>query len=242
MRKKYFAMFIYRLILLALVAAVYFYKGEMLNPNGEAASKLVLAIIWISLMYEFITRLIPNRKLSIGCQKEFSYRYKASDYEECELKKVKRNADRRAMLLFTVWILIHAVIWSLYFLKYIAEKELIVLTTLYHAGDMICVLYWCPFRSIFTRNRCCATCRIFGWDAAMLITPVIVIPSIMTATLVIFGLFLTIRWEYVYHKYPERFFDVSNRALRCVNCTEHLCVGRNRIEVKIKKLFRSIIK
>lgn len=238
MRKKYFAMFIYRLILLAVVAVVYFVKGEMLNPNGEQTSKLVLALIWISIIVEYISRLIPNRHLSIGCQKEFAYKYKASDYEEHELKKVKRSADKRALLIFVVWVLAHIAIWSLYFLKYIAEKELMVLVTFYHVADMICVLYWCPFRSLFMKNRCCATCRIFSWDAAMLITPIIVVPSLMTTSLVIFGLFLTLRWEYVYHKHPERFFDVSNRALKCVNCTEHLCSGRNRLEAKVRKFFK----
>ena len=238
MRKKYFAMFIYRLILLVFVVAVYFVKGDMLNPNGEQASKLVLFLIWISVMYEFVTRMIPNRKLSIGCQKEFTNRYKASDYEEQELKKVKKCADKQALLIFIVWIFAHAVIWGLYFLKYIAEKELIVITTFYHVADMICVLYWCPFRTFFMKNRCCATCRIFSWDAAMLITPIIVIPSLITTSLVIYGVFLTLRWEYVYHKHPERFFDVSNRSIRCANCTEHLCAGRNRLEAKVRKFFK----
>lgn len=238
MRKKYFAMFIYRLILFVVIAAMYFINGDMLNPKGAHGSMLVLTLIWVSLMFEFVTRAIPNRHLSIGCQKEFTYKYKASDYEEQELKKVKKIADKQALLIFVVWILAHAVIWSLYFLKYIAEKELILLVVFYHLADMICVLYWCPFRSFFMKNRCCATCRIFSWDSAMLISPIIVVPSFMTTSLVVFGLFLTLRWEYVYFKHPERFFDVSNRAIRCANCTEHLCAGRNRLEAKVRKVFK----
>ncbi len=238
MRKKYFAMFIYRLILLAVVAAVYIIKSDMLNPNGEHTSKLILLFIWLSIMFEFITRLIPNRHLSIGCQKEFARRYKATDYEETELKKVKRSADKSALLVFVVWVFAHLVIWGLYFLKYIAAKELILLTVFYHVADMICVLYWCPFRTFLMKNRCCATCRIFSWDSAMLITPIMVVPSLVTTSLVIFGLFLTLRWEYVYIRHPERFFDVSNRALKCINCNEHLCTGRNRVEANFKKLFK----
>ncbi len=238
MRKKYFKMFIYRLILFAFAAVVYFVKGEMLNPNGEHSSKLVLSLIWLSVMYEFVTRAMPNRKLSIGCQKEFTNRYKAADYEEEELKKVKKPADKSALYIFIVWILAHAVIWMLYFLKYIAEKELILLVVFYHLADMICVLYWCPFRTFFMKNRCCATCRIFSWDSAMLISPIIVVPGLVTTSLVVFGLFLTLRWEYVCFKHPERFFEVSNRALKCANCTEHLCSGRNRLEARFKRIIK----
>ena len=72
-------------------------------------------------------------------------------------------------------------------------------------------------------NKCCTTCRIFNWDHAMMFSPLIVIPSAWTYSLVLTSFVILIVWEYTCIMHPERFLEKTNCALRCHNCKDKLC-------------------
>ena len=91
----------------------------------------------------------------------------------------------------------------------------------FYVCDLICVLIWCPFR-LLMRTRCCITCRIFNWDHLMMFSPLIFAGGFYTASLVILSLLAWLVWELCVMMYPERFWERSNAALRCSECTDKL--------------------
>lgn len=44
--------------------------------------------------------------------------------------------------------------------------------------DTIFMYIGCPFRKFCMSNRCCATCRIYHWNYPMLVTGIILLPSV----------------------------------------------------------------
>jgi len=88
--------------------------------------------------------------------------------------------------------------------------------------DLICVLIWCPFRLIM-KTRCCTTCRIFNWDHLMMFTPMLFVKSFFAASLLAMAIAVWAVWELCVAIYPERFWEGSNDALKCANCTDKLC-------------------
>lgn len=100
--------------------------------------------------------------------------------------------------------------------------------------DMVCVVLWCPLQVIFMRNRCCATCQIFNWDAIMVATPLIFAWSWQAALLLILGAVILLRWEIRAFFHPERFAEETNASLSCANCKEQLCYFRGKIGFGLK--------
>ena len=231
MRRVYQGKLIFRVMLLLTASVFYFADADILMIEGtKALHSPVILVIWFFLLAELVSRLFPNDKLCIGCQKEFESNYCKKEYEAAELKAQKAVQDKRAAVLAVLWITAHIIIWILYFNSVLRSSELLMLTLLYHVGDMVCVLYWCPFQTLFMKNRCCTVCRIYNWDAVFLVSPIIIIPGIMSISLTIIAVIITIRWEYRYRRYPERFFECSNDALACANCKNHLCREKKKIE------------
>lgn len=237
MRKIYLFKLIFRIMLLSAALVFYFMDADFLMIEGiRAFQSPVVLIIWFFLMAELISRLFPDDKLGMGCQKEFKKNYREKKYAPEELKAQKTVQDRRAAVLAVLWTAAHMLIWTLYFCGILRSSELLILTLLYHVGDMVCVLYWCPFQTIFMKNRCCTVCRIYNWDALFLVSPVIIVPGIMSAGLAVIAAAITIRWEYRYMRYPERFFECSNDVLTCAECKSHLCVKKKKLKKKFNEV------
>ncbi|MBO6169693.1 MAG: hypothetical protein J6O51_06945 [Bacteroidales bacterium] len=57
----------------------------------------------------------------------------------------------------------------------------------------------------------------------MMFTPMIFIRHFFSWTLFWMSVLVLIRWEIVYARYPERFWDGSNRTLRCTKCADKTC-------------------
>ena len=77
------------------------------------------------------------------------------------------------------------------------------------------------------KNRCCTTCRIFNWDHMMMFSPIVFIPGVFTWTLCLAAVVVFLVWEITFALHPERFWEGSNSALHCANCTDRLCGERN---------------
>lgn len=168
---------------------------------------LFLAGVFLDILKKFF----PSGRLSLGAQKLFTGRYRA--------------ADCSALLVAAVWIGFNLIFFVLYRQGIIGVPELMLLTLFYFLSDMVCVLYFCPFR-LMMHTRCCTTCRIFNWDSMMMCTPLLFIGGIYGWSLAAFAMAVLIHWETLYSRFPERFFECSNESLRCGNCEGNLCRGR----------------
>ena len=186
-----------------------------------------LTVIWLALMASMVLRLFPTRLETMGCQKEFSMNYrptgKAPSAEE------SRRADRGALWVLLAWVGLNAIFFSGYALEWYDERLLVCLAGLYGVCDIICILFFCPFQAWMMHNRCCTTCRIYNWDYLMLCTPLLAIRSFYTATVCALAGVLFVRWEIFYRRFPERFFESSNQALRCSQCGEQLCAYKRAL-------------
>lgn len=120
---------------------------------------LFLAGVFLDILKKFF----PSGRLSLGAQKLFAGRYRA--------------ADCSALLVAAVWIGFNLIFFVLYRQGIIGVPELMLLTLFYFLSDMICVLYFCPFR-LMMHTRCCTTCRIFNWDSMMMCTSLLFIGGI----------------------------------------------------------------
>ena len=76
---------------------------------------------------------------------------------------------------------------------------------------------------IFMKTRCCTECRIFNWDHLMMFTPFLFVDGFYARSLLTMSVFVFLLWEYCIMAYPERFWEVTNVALRCTECTDKLC-------------------
>ena len=168
---------------------------------------LFLAGVFLDILKKFF----PSGRLSLGAQKLFAGRYRA--------------ADCSALLVAAVWIGFNLIFFVLYRQGIIGVPELMLLTLFYFLSDMICVLYFCPFR-LMMHTKCCTTCRIFNWDSMMMCTPLLIVGGIYGWSLAAFATAVLIHWETLYSRFPERFSECSNESLRCGNCEGNLCRGR----------------
>lgn len=128
------------------------------------------------------------------------------------------------------WVVFTALVGAVLFWLGWMSSEVVALWMLFFFWfDMVCVVLWCPLQLIFMKNRCCATCQIFNWDALMVATPLVFAWSWQAAILLFLGLIVLLRWELRAFFYPERFAEETNASLSCTNCKEQLCYLRGKI-------------
>ena len=225
--------FISRIIL--FLSATIFYLQIKINNieidiNEHKTLKLIVIIIEILFLIEMILRLFPSKIRSVGCQKHLKKVF--------NLKKRKNNIiiikPYRTLLCALVWITGNMIFYVLYFFNIVDKGFMVLLCLTYSIGDVICILFYCPFQMWFLKNRCCVNCRIYNWDYAFLFTPLVVIPSVYTTPLVVFSLILLVVWEITLHIHPERFDENINASLSCENCTEKLC----QYKIRLKKMMK----
>ena len=57
----------------------------------------------------------------------------------------------------------------------------------------------------------------------MMFSPLIFVGGFFSLSLVAMALLVWLVWELCVIIYPERFCEMTNAALKCVNCTDKLC-------------------
>ena len=175
-------------------------------------------------MVDMAQRFFPSKLESPGCQKQFKRNYVPAGEEKPEITSGKRTA-----IVAVFWALLNGLIGALYHVGVIDEGILILVSLAYGVCDMICILFFCPFQSWIMKNRCCSVCRIYNWDFAMMFTPFIFIPHVMTWSLLGVSLVLLVRWELTLKLHPERFSDRTNACISCKNCGEKLCHHKKQL-------------
>ena len=232
MRLRYLFRFVFRAAVFAGVVLLY-----LLRPASFAVAEAGgffqrpgwLHLLWLIWLADMAAQLLPVRGLvALGAQKYRAGRYLPSSPPPRgeELLAYIRRADRGARKVLAAWALAAAVLGLARILGLVGAAELLLCSVFFYVCDLICVLFWCPFRAWMMHNRCCADCRIFNWDHLMMFTPLAFAPSFYSWSLLLPATAIVLLWEFSFRLHPERFWPGSNAALRCGNCTERLC-GRS---------------
>lgn len=199
--------------------------------NQGLHHSLFAMAIWVLFMMEMVLRLLPSKLESNGCQKQFPSMYKPG-----QGRPIAGTAKSGRKLTALVWVLINIPFALLYYYGIIRQSGLMLLAMAYAVCDMICILYFCPFQTWIMKNRCCTNCYIYNWDFAMMFTPLILVRSWYSWSLIGMALFVVLVWEYRLLRFPERFSAETNLSLSCANCTEKLCKSKKQLHTFIIKL------
>ena len=218
-------------ILLLIKYVEYRMNGGKEILTGLENQPVVLIVIWVVFAIEIILRFIPSRYESPGSQKQFAGNYIKSGSTQIDIPD-----NNAAMLVALIWIVFNGIFGALHMTGVFDDGIMILLCGLYAVCDMICILFYCPFQSIFMKNKCCSACRIYNWDYAMIFTPLFFVHRTYLWSLLILSIILLMRWEITFYLHPERFSVRTNDYLKCKNCKERLCAHKKQL----KGLWRNI--
>jgi len=227
-RKTYFARLVGRCIVFVLCVLLWLLRPgefEILCGMNFFQKFSPLHILWGLWMLDMIYQIVPiKQKIALGSQKLFRQRFKPirDRISQAALRNYIVSTTKSAYKVMLLWIALGACIGLLYFTDLLSRKDLFMITVAFYVCDLICVLIWCPFR-LMMKNKCCTTCRIFNWDHLMMFTPMLFVPSFYSWSLLLMSLVVWVVWELCVLLYPERFWEMTNEALRCSNCTDKLC-------------------
>ena len=228
MRKRYFWRLAGRIVVLVIGIFMYvkypesFSVLEGMNFFKELSIFHVLWVIWV---IDMVLQIIPiKNKIPLGSQKLFANRFKPIrdkiNYEA--LRQYVVTTTKAAYKVFLLWCLLLTVIGVLHYNGVISTVGLFMISLFFYVCDLICVLIWCPFR-LMMKTRCCTTCRIFNWDHWMMFSPLAFAGGFYCTSLLVLSILAWLVWELCVMMYPERFWEKSNVALKCSECTDKLC-------------------
>lgn len=227
-RKIYIARLVGRCLVFIICALLYLFHPQsfsVLNGFQFFTTLSPLHLLWGIWVMDMFLQIIPiKNKLPLGSQKLFANHFKPIrekiNYEA--LRNYIVSTTKAAYKVFLLWCLLIAAIGAVYYAGVLDKANLFMISVLFYVCDLICVLIWCPFRLIL-KNRCCTTCRIFNWDHLMMFSPLIFMGGFYSGSLVTMAAVAWLVWELCVMMYPERFWDHSNEALKCSECTDKLC-------------------
>lgn len=184
-----------------------------------------LHLLWLIWMGDMVLQLIPTRQvMAMGSQKQFGRWYRpAAGWDAGALADYVRKSDRGANKVLVSWVAVTIILGVLRSAEIFGPEELLLTSVFFYVCDLICVVVGCPFRTFLMKNRCCTTCRIFNWDHMMMFVPFLFVPGFYGWTLAGLAAVVAVVWEVQWRRHPERFWEGSNQALRCANCTDRLC-------------------
>ena len=227
-RKKYMMRLVLRCLIFSLCILLFVFhpvEFEILKKWNFFSRFSVFHLLWAVWVADMIMQLVPvKEKVPLGSQKHFRQRFRPI----CEkinyqaLRQYVITTTKAAYKVMLLWIALLTVIGILYYNEIIDDVVLFLISAVFYVCDLICVLIWCPFRLIL-KNRCCTTCRIFNWDHLMMFTPMLFIKGFYSYSLLLLAFAVWLVWELCVMIYPERFWEKSNEALRCSECTDKLC-------------------
>lgn len=227
-RKVYMARLVLRCAVLLVCAALYVLRPEVfavLQGWNFFRRFSILHILWLFWVFDMLQQLIPAKGyISLGSQKHFLQRFRpiTEKINYPALKEHIVSTTKAAYKVFGIWLGMLALLSILYFTGVLRREGIFLVSVVFYVCDLICVLIWCPFRLIM-KNRCCTTCRIYNWDHLMMFSPFLLIPGFYTTTLLLMAFAVWVVWELCVMMYPERFWEITNQALRCSECTDKLC-------------------
>jgi len=203
-------------------------RGDTLTARFERRPVIII-VIWAVFVVEMVLRFFPSRFESPGSQKQFAGNYIKSGRTEIIIQD-----NNSVVLVALVWIVFNGIFGALHMLGILDDGIMILLCCAYSVCDMVCILFFCPFQTLFMKNKCCSNCRIYNWDYAMMFTPLFFVRREYTWSLLLLSVILLIRWEVTFFRHPERFSENTNEYLLCQNCTEKLCAHKKQL-IRLRK-------
>ena len=236
-RRMYIIQLVIRCVILAACILVVIFdpqQMEILEGWNFFRKFSPFHLLWLSWMLDMLWQLVPVKKrivIALGSQKHFRFRFEPikEAFSTQALRRHIIETTKAAYKVFGIWALAVAIISLLRTFNVLDDTALLMITMVFYVCDLICVLIWCPFRLI-VKAKCCTTCRIFNWDHLMMFSPMLMVSGFYSRTLVLMAFADWLLWELCIMMYPERFWENSNAALRCTNCTDKLCTqycGKN---------------
>lgn len=228
-RKRYSYHLIGRCFILIICILLYFFYPQsynILNSNSFFTQFSPLHLLWGIWMLDMLFQIIPiNHQIALGSRKLFKKYFKETqdNINDKALHHYIITTTKRAYIVFILWCILISMIGILYYQNVLYKAELLMISILFYVCDLICVVIWCPFRAIIMKNKCCTTCRIFNWDHLMMVSPLIFIGGFFSISLVVMAFLTWLLWEISVIFYPERFWEKTNLALKCSECTDKLC-------------------
>ena len=226
-RKRYIARLVGRCFILLFTFVLFFTgfeKHDILQGFSFFRKLSWLHVLWVIWMLDMLFQLIPAKNIALGSHKVFKLRFKPvlERINKDALKKYIITTTQSAYKVMVIWIALIACLGLLKYLGILQDVHLFLISVLFYVCDLICVLIWCPFRLIM-KNKCCTTCRIFNWDHLMMFSPLFFIGGFYGLSLALIASAAWLVWELCIMMYPERFWDKTNLALKCSECTDKLC-------------------
>lgn len=194
----------------------------------------VYHVFWFLAMLVFIKRMVPKYNVKMSSGKVFGKNFlKAGEDTEKrreKFKMMKRRTDSGAFRTGLYWILLILVMWMWRHVGMLPDVWIYVIVIFFVFMDQFCITVFCPFQWLM-KNKCCNICRINNWGYCMAVLPLVFIPGFWTYSILFLSVLNVIQWEYLYFKYPERFYEIYNANLTCKNCkTDCRENRRNSIE------------
>ena len=226
-RKKYILRLVARIVIFLVCILAYAFdwvRFDVLEGNRFFKRISVLHALWAVWMMDMLFQILPAKNIALGSQKLFKVRFKPVLHKinVQALKKYIVSTTKAAYKVFILWGLLIAALGIIRHFEIIKDVHLFLICVLFYVCDLICVLVWCPFRLIMG-NKCCTTCRIFNWDHLMMFTPMLFVKGFYSYSLILVAIGVFAVWEICVFLYPERFWENSNMALKCTECTDKLC-------------------
>lgn len=177
------------------------------------------------LMAFFYFAFFPIKDMLACCNptlykgRQFASHYLSEpNLDQKEFQAMIKTYDHRAFHAMLFWLIFLLVPGSLYLLGVLDRIWMFVLFALSNFSVFFAIYGWCPFHAIFIRASCCMECRIYNWDCFFQYSFLIFFPHPLTYLLCFLGLCSLLLWEIHIHRYPQRFYKMSNRALSCQAC------------------------
>lgn len=240
-RKLYQYRLVFRSALLVFTIMLYFLvpeSFEVLKGFNAVKQLSILQVFWGLWVFDMVMQLIPTTGYwPLGSQKQFKEYFQPlkGAISLPKLQAYVEKSKHDTLLIGGIWLGLTLILGGLYGLHILGYRELFIIAVVFYVCDVICVLYWCPFRVFIMKNRCCTTCRIFNWDHLMMFLPLVFIPGLYTWSLFLMALVVFLVWEVLFYTYPERFWEGSNETLKCNNCEDKLC-GKREFHVNPRYL------
>ena len=222
----YFRLVFRSLLFLGSLVCYILSRFRSLRPFLEEipAKRVLLLGVWAVFAIEMIFRFFPSRLESPGCQKQFAKNYIKTGETDIQI------ADNNAVVLVALlWVTLNGIIGVCKLMGWLDDGIMLLLCLFYSVCDMVCILFFCPFQSWFLKNKCCAACRIYNWDYAMMFTPMFFVKGWYSWSLLAMSVGLLFRWEITMVQHPERFSEKTNGYLACANCSEKLCAHKKQL-------------
>ena len=227
-RKNYILRLIGRILVLILCGIACFTYPQIyhvLEGMNFFKEFSVLHLLWVIWLIDMVYQIIPiKNKVPLGSQKLFANRFRPirEKINHEALRNYVVSTTKAAYKVMILWCSLVALIGIAYYVGWLDKMGLFMVSVCFYVCDLICVLIWCPFR-LMMRTRCCTTCRIFNWDHLMMFSPMLFMGGFYGTSLLALALLAWLVWELCVMMYPERFWDQSNAALKCSECTDKLC-------------------